>query len=229
MKQVYICGDSFGVCDPEYPGVSWHEKLAKKLYPTVEIVNLSLVCASNLLISLQVDHAISCGANFIIAMGTSVYRDEVKITPEQSQLPLVDRFVDITASTNTKDQDLISYTWLNINQTFLKNQTSVLKQYFLTQDLELLIYKDQCIIESTLQKLVDSNIPFVFDQGGFENKMYSTSDKEYFKKFQSFMSQKNLWNYVPERTFRPYFHLVDEKTTTEVADYYYNIIMEKSA
>jgi hypothetical protein len=224
MKQIYICADSFGCYDPDYPGMSWHEKLEKKL-PQFKIINFSKVCASNLMISLQVDKAIIEQADFVISMGTSVLRDEVKITNIESKLPLVDRFVDITSDNNLDTQNLISYTMLNINQEFLSKVNDTLTAYKKLKDLELLIYKDQCIIENTLQKLVDSNIPFVFDQGGFENPQYGAIKNCYFEKFKKYQSKKNIWNYTSNRSFRPYYHLIDDNITDEIAQYYYSLIV----
>jgi hypothetical protein len=227
MKKVYICGDSFGCHDTEYPGLSWHENLKKKLPDTIELINLSKVCASNLLISLQVDQAITDQADYVVVLCTSVLRDEVKIKEVANELPLIKRFVDITVDKNNNACDLISYTMLNINQDFLESSTDILRSYFLLKDLNLLIYKDQCIIENTLQKLVDNNIPFTFDQGGFENPTYGSVNKQYFQKFKNYLSEKNIWSHVPVRFFRPYYHLVDHDTTNNIADYYHKLIIEK--
>ena len=229
MKKVYVCGDSFGCCDVDYPGLSWHEKLVQSLPSDIVVINLSKVCASNLLISLQVDRAIKDSADYVILLCTSVLRDEVKFKDVKSDLGLFDRFVDITSTKNALDQDLISYTMLNINQTFLSESTDVLEKYAQLKDLDLLIYKDKSIIENTLQKLVDSNIPFVFDQGGFENPNYGLVNGTYFEKFYKHLSQKNLWNYVPTRTFRPYYHLIDKQVTDSVAEYHYQLIVEQLA
>ena len=225
MKKIYICADSFGCYDADYPGLSWHEKLEKKLSPQFKIINFSKVFASNLMISLQVDKAIIEQADFIIVMGTSLLRDEVKITDIESKLPLVDRFVDITSNNNLDTQNLVSYTMLNINQDFLSKVNDTLIAYKKLKDLNLLIYKDQCIIENTLQKLVDSDIPFVFDQGGFENPQYGAIKNCYFEKFKKYQSKKNMWNYTTNRSFRPYYHLIDDNITDEFSQYYYSLIV----
>jgi hypothetical protein len=225
MKKVYICGDSFGFSDPAYPGLSWTETLAKILPLDTKIINLSKVCASNLLINLQVNQAIAQKANYVIFMGTSVLRDEVKFNvANNSQKQLIDRFVDITSINNVEDHDLISYTMLNINDNFLSSSVDTLKSYSMMKDLSLLIYKDTCIIENALQKLVDSNIPFTFDQGGFENPKYVTPEAQYFEKFKKYFSKINLWDYSPSRKFRPYHHIVNEKDINYIAEYYCELI-----
>jgi hypothetical protein len=225
MKKVYICGDSFGCSDPDYPGSSWSEQLNNFLSPDIKIINLSRVCASNLLINLQVEQAIEQNADYVIFMGTSVLRDEVKFsTVDNKQHLLINRFVDITSKNNTLNQDLISYTMLNINTDFLSNFSGVLKEYSILKDIDLLIYKDKCIIENTLQKLVDSNIPFVFDQGGFEHPLYGKPVKKYFQKFKNYFSKLNLWDYASVRNFRPYHHIVDETIIKEITEYHSELI-----
>jgi hypothetical protein len=74
--QLYICGDSFGVPDPEY-GACWVDHLTQ-LIPTHDIINLSRVCASNLLISQQVDQAIA-HADQIIVLCTASTRSQTRL------------------------------------------------------------------------------------------------------------------------------------------------------
>ena len=66
MTDIYICGDSFAVSDPEY-GPCWVDMLPA-------VINLAQVCATNLLISQQVDRAIENQAKFIICLCTSSTR-----------------------------------------------------------------------------------------------------------------------------------------------------------
>ena len=55
-------------------------------------------------------------------------------------------------------------------------------------DLTTSIYESKCIIENTLQKLVDSNIPFLFDQGGFEHAKFGGKPEKYFTKYRKYFS-----------------------------------------
>jgi hypothetical protein len=225
MKTVYICGDSFGYRDPAYTGKSWHEKLELKLANVATVVNLSLVCASNLLIGLQVRRAISNNADFIICLGTSSLRDEATIGIDKTNLPLLDRFIDITIPNEDK-KDLISYTFLNIDTPYMKPNKHLIKEYYSNLvSLDVMVHKNSCIIENTLQHLVDSKISFLFDQGGFEHSSYSNT--KYFQKYQQYISEVNLWDHVTTRTKRPYFHLIDEQITDEIAKYYYLHIIDK--
>ena len=220
---IYVCGDSFNTSDTDYPGQSWYDKFSKL---TPHTINLSMVCASNLLISLQVDRAIKSIPDFIIVSFTSVTRSEVCYTKDHKTDNLLDRFYSLTDEDNTCC-DLTSYTiWApNDALALTKEQRKLVEKYnkeFF--DLDLAIYRDQIIIEHTLQKLVDSKIPFLFDQGGFEHLSYGTVDKKYFTLYDQYRSAYNLWNYVPNRSFKPYFHITDDDITTKIAKYYYSYV-----
>jgi len=148
---IYICGDSFGVPDPEY-GTGWMEMIGS-------VVNTCQVSASNLLIAQQVDQAIDAGAQRLIVLFTSCTRGE-KI---ENGVPIP--FSWHTASRTTTP--------------FNDNQLRVLREYFAEFfDLDLAIYTNQCIIEHTLARLESSGIDYVWDQGGFEHT--SMGGRKYF-------------------------------------------------
>ena len=216
MKQVYICGDSFSVTDPEY-GPCWVDILQEKLKDTATLIPLSRVCASNLLISLQVDKAITA-ADFIICHLTSSTREEAQLKRQTIEKDLFYRF---------KQNELTVYSIHSLTRTmpqFNKEQLAIVKTYqseFF--DLELSIYKNQCIIENILQKLKNSKIPFLFDQGGFEHPSMGATCK-YFNNFDQYRSSINLWDYSATRDYRPYYHIRDSSTHQIIADYYFNQI-----
>jgi hypothetical protein len=217
---IYICGDSFGVPDDEYIGVSWPEKLSVLLGDVATVNNLSMVAASNLLINLQVEYAIQQKPNFIIVLCTSVTRDEVTYNNNKQHEALLDRFYRFD-TLNNMDKDLVSYS-LNTphHAPFSKDQLSTLNQYKQSFfDLDLNIFKNKCIIENTLQKLVDSKIPFLFDQGGFEHKSYSNVTT-YFQQYSKYKSALNLWDYAASRKLRPYFHIDDPAAHKQISEYY---------
>ena len=216
---IYVCGDSFNTSDKDYPNQSWYDKFSTLVN---SVTNLSIVCASNLLISLQVDCAIKQKASFIIVSFTSVTRSEVCYTTDRKTDNLLDRFYSLTCEDNT-DRDLTSYTiWApNHARALTKEQQKLVEKYnkeFF--DLDLAIYKDHIIIDHTLQKLKSSGIPFLFDQGGFEHPSYSTANNKYFTEYDQYRSLYNLWDYVPVRSLRPYFHITDPNLNNKIAQYY---------
>ena len=227
MKSLYICGDSFGYPDPVY-GPCWTELLADKL-TNYKTVNLSRVCASNLQIATQVDKAINDQADFVLYLMTTSTREEV-LHREKTQSGVIDRFTNIAEP--EKSTDLTSYSIFSLDHTTILNrqQLQLLQKYHKSFfDLDLTIYKNELIIESVLNRLEQSQIPFVYDQGGFENTRFTnTKDKVYFKRYLKHKSGINLWNFARTKKHRPYYHIEDPKIHEDVACYYYKIINEQT-
>ena len=161
-----------------------------------ECTSLGIVRCSNLMISQQVDFAIEQGAEFIIVSFTSCCRYEHKSGP---------------------------YTVANLTNNDLNNkQRDIIKNWTVEFfDLDNEIYKNKCIIESVLQRLTNSNIPFLFDQGGFEHPKWGITQK-YFTYYDLHRSKYNLWDYGDSTLYRPYFHITDQKIHNKIAEYYYD-------
>lgn len=199
---IYVCGDSFGVPDADYPSM-WADHLGMHR----PLRNLSRVCASNLMISQQVDFAIEHKATFIILLCTASTRGQTRL-----------------------GNDVVPYSIHSLDSTspFDDAQLSILKNY-VTEffDLDLAIYENKCIIESMLSRLVSSSIPFVFDQGGFEHSSYGGVGT-YFTEYNQYRSRYNLWDYADQRTHRPYYHITDAQVHRDVARYYAGLIDEQA-
>lgn len=213
MKTIYICGDSFSTPDPEY-GPCWVDMLQDRVAGQAQVVNLSSVSASNLLISLQVKRAIEQQADFVVFHATTVTRGEV-VVDDQSHGDLLERF---------QQQQLVSYSIFRpyrsaLNKTHQQQIENFHGRYF---DLDLAIHRDQCIIESSLYRLVSSGIRFLFDQGGFEHVKFTKSRQKYFEDWKQYRSAVNLWDYSDTIEERPYFHIQDQHIHQEVAEYYAN-------
>ena len=230
MKHIYICGDSFGTQDPEYSKHCWTALLAQKFDSIATVVNLSRVCASNLHIAQQLDRAMSYQADYIIYLATSSTRDDVRLRPTQCNETLLDRFVDLQHP--DQDQDLTSYSVVSLDHTTLfdRRQLQLLQDYrdkFF--DLDLAIYRNELIIQASLARLTHSNIPFLFDRGGFEHASFATpADQVYFEQYRKSFSKINLWDHVVGQPIqhRPYYHIQDPAVHQHIADYYYNAIKD---
>ena len=199
---IYICGDSFGVPDLEY-GPMWVDRLITQH----SVINLSQVCASNLMISQQIDTAIAQQADYIILLCTASTRGQTRL--------------------NSK---IVPYSIHSLDETtpFNNFQLGILKEYTAEFfDLGLAIYENKCIIESMLSRLVASKIPFSWDQGGFEHPSYGGVGT-YFTEYNQYRSRYNLWDHADQRKHRPYYHIVDPEIHKDVADYYSGIINEQA-
>lgn len=221
--KIYICGDSFAYPDPEY-GPNWVDLLQQQI--SHSIINLSCVGASNLAIGIQVQRAIAEYADYIIYLATSSVRNDVAL--RYSNKMLTERYTDIVA--NDKSKDIISYstsTLHNAGKFLSANQLDLLTKYHHEFfDLDLAIQQNQFIIEGILSLLKSSDIPFIFDRGGFEHKKYSNrKEQEYFLSYSDHFSAINLWDYVAfPPAYRPYYHITDAKIHQLVADYYTELL-----
>lgn len=167
----------------------------KPWHEQLDCVSYGQVGASNLMISKQVDLAIQQRADFVIVLFTSSCRFEHETGPFTIQ--------------NVKDSS-------NLNAEQQRIAMSWAKHFF---DLDLEIYKNQCIIESVLSRLSNSSIRFLFDQGGFEHPKWGT-DKKYFTEYNQHRSKYNLWDYGDSLKFNPCFHIDDQNTHNQIAEYY---------
>ena len=192
---IAVCGDSFCVPDPDY-GPMWADLLAADR----EVRNYSERTATNLLIARQVDQAIEDGAEFIIVHFTSCTRGE-KLH--------AGRYVPFSYHTASE-----------ITTPFDSNALRILKEYYTEFfDLDLAIYQNAITIEHTLARLVQSNRPFRFDQGGFEHSSYGGTG-QYFTQYTQYRSEYNLWDHANVRKFRPYYHVTHSHIHQQVAKYY---------
>jgi hypothetical protein len=212
MKHIYICGDSFAVADPEY-GASWPELLADLLIDQAQVVNLSSVAASNLLINIQANLAVQ-HADYIIVLATAVTRAEVAVQAVDTELTLLERF---------QRHDLVAYSILRPYRSHLNTQEQQLVRQYHTEffDLDLAIHRDHAIISNTLDIIQASGRPHLFDQGGFEHPRFGGTH-EYFA--QANRSAINLWDLGTTQDERPYYHIKELAAHERIAHYYYTEI-----
>jgi hypothetical protein len=224
LKTLYICGDSFATKDKDFDIIPWFEILEVELGADWTVVNQSMVCASNLHIRLQIQSAIDNRADFIIVLATSSIRGEGRVhRASEKDKNILDRFINI-GETAQRDREFGCYSYNSLDETCVfDSQRMEIMENFRNQifDLELSIYNNQFIIESGLHSIKNSGIPFVFDQGGFENPKFSGSKKQYFNEFDYCKSNINLWSLVDYPIeHRPYFHITDQSIHHHVARYY---------
>jgi hypothetical protein len=233
MKKIYICGDSFGCPDLGWNIDPWPVLLAKQLGDSYKVSNLSLSCASNFLIRVQVDKAIEELADFVILLGTSCTREQGKLKSKiKVHNSIYDRFSKVGQVDHDEiTRDLACYSMHSLNQScvFGHDDVTVLKDYHSRLfDLELAVQQNQYIIESSLYTLKENNIPFLFDQGGFENPIFgNVSNKKYFTNFDEHKSLINQWSVADKlpKSNKTHFHILDQKEHGKIADYYYQNIV----
>ena len=133
MKKIYICGDSFGCPDIGWSFNPWPHLLAAHLGDNCTVTNLSICCASNLLIRMQVDQAITHQADFIILLGTTCTRSQGRVQQvSKPGINIYDRFVRIgDQNDDVSQRDLACYSIHSLNETcvFDKDDIASIKDY----------------------------------------------------------------------------------------------------
>lgn len=210
MQHLVICGDSFAVTDPEY-GPMWVDLLGE-LLPQTKITNLAQVGASNGLISLQVDRALTLNPTHIAVLFTSSTRDSVRTAPSSADL-----------LTQHQTGALVPYavpTLTTLEPYWTLDQRRKLKSAWLEfRDLDWEIYLNSCVIESVLRRLADRSVTWRWDQGGFEHASFGGKQR-YFAEFDPWRAPVCLWDLSPGRAYRPYYHITDADQHRTVAHSY---------
>lgn len=231
-KQIIIgiCGASDCFPDPQWPGISWMEKLEKSLPKNYVVKNFAIEGASNFLINLQVERAIkSC--DIIIVNFSSSVRFEYCVKDSTESLPLLDRFFQFHRSDNL--WSLITTSPLSVykNPILNKQQQNAIKNFYTEfHDMQLDVKKNFIFIKYTIEELIQSQKKFIFSTGGFEHKSFMNNKSEYaqeFDRYKQWQSMYNLWDHITDfKSARPYFHITDPDTTTKIAEYYKKFIVQ---
>lgn len=233
MKNLYICGDSFGCPDLEWNIQTWPELLQEKLAPDWKVHNLSISCSSNFLISLQIDRALESQADYVIFLATSCTRFHGRVNDSTYHDSLLDRFRRIGQQDNDFDRrDLACYSLHSLDDTCVFDQSTqtAIHQYQKKMfDLDAEIYHNQIIIERNLFRLEKSAVHFVFEQGGFENPCFynNIEENKYFQEFDHYKSDIDQWRIAHElQQSVPHKHILDQEFHDHIADYYANKVRQ---
>jgi len=205
MKKILVCGDSYAITDPEFPGLHWTEKMLEKS-GDIELVNFAYGGASNGLICLQLLQGLEFNPDFVIMVFTDHTRYEVDRNldhmPWQLDEPALAAHMQQRYTTNM-------YTNLGeknvIINNFLENAVSdkfaKLKNYFL--------------IAFCLQTLEQRGIPFCYSLGGFEyvqhNYKHNIRTHYHTDLLDNYTSKELATNlcYGGPQVKRPYFHVIN--------------------
>jgi len=207
--KILICGDSFSITDPDFPGLHWSEKILS-FSSNFEVANLAYGGCSNAMITLQLLQGLNLNPNFVILSFTNEYRYE--LDKDTSALP-----TELTA------QELASYQKSRYTTNMYTKDTTI-EQWMAgkcSDNFEKI--KNYFYISFCLQTLKQHNIPFAFSLGGFEyqqdytalinsNYMYN-----FLKDYTSNEIKTNLWYYRSPKS-RPYFHVSNNEVQTLYAN-----------
>lgn len=211
-KKILICGDSYSVTDPDYPGLHWSEKILN-FSPRIRIFNLAYGGCSNAMIVLQLLQGLNLDPDFVILSFTSDGRYE--LDKDIRALP-----------TDLSDQGLANYQKARYTTNMYEqnqDQNQLIKKWMFgvgSENFEKL--KNYFYISFCLSILHEKNIPFVFSLGGFEHKQDYTAliNSNYLYNCISDHAnhelKTNLWFY--EHKSKPWFHVDDDRVQSLFAN-----------
>jgi hypothetical protein len=203
--KILICGDSYCVPDPLFPGLHWSEKILN-FSQSIKIDNLAFEGASNALISLQLMHGLKyLNPDFVILSFTNYTRYE--IDNNKNILP-----------SGFSGQDIYNYHHSRYHTNMYGNEekNKIINQYMCnaaSENFEKI--KNYFFIVMMLNKLEIENIPFCFTLGGFGyNHDYvhfinSNYLDNVITKYEKNQLATNLWYYGNKMS--PHFHVDNEE------------------
>ena len=200
MKKILICGDSYCVTDPKFPGLHWSEKLLNQS-DNIEIYNMAYGGCSNALISLQLLQGLKFNPDLVVMSFTNEHRYEsdanVNAIPYELTALSVSSYIKERYKTNPASN------MLELSENFEK-----IKSYF---------YIMFCLLT-----LKEKGIDFCFSLGGFEYQqdytklLRSNFLENTISNYSAHELSLNLW-YHGKKT-SPYFHVDSEEIHTLFAN-----------
>ena len=197
--KVLVCGDSFAVTDPQFPGLHWSEKLLE-MDKNIEVNNMAIGGCSNTLITLQLMQGLKLNPNFVIFSFTNEYRYESD------------------GNVNAVPYDL-SYESMS---SCLKRRYQVHTEQRSTLSDNLEKIKNYFLILFCLQMCKHNGINFSFSLGGFEYRQdYTEVLRSNFidnniPDYQQHELSLNLWYHGTKQV--PKFHVENEEVHTLFAN-----------
>ena len=220
--KILVCGDSFCVTDPRYPGQHWTEKLLN-MSGDIEICNLAYGGCSNALIVLQLLQGLQLNPDFVVLSFTNHDRYEYDkqedacpegLNAESLAAYIKQRYTTNRYEDNAAKNDLTNRWILSArSENFEK-----LKNYF---------YIDYC-----LSMLQSRSIRFCYSLGGFEYQQnYNQLINSNFVpntlvNYAKFELPLNLWYHRDKSKPAPYFHVSKQEIQTFFANECYRRALE---
>lgn len=210
--KVLVCGDSYCVTDPGFPGLHWTEKMLAQS-AEIEICNLAYGGCSNAMIVMQLLQGMKLQPEFVIfsftAHGRYELDNDITALPRDMSVGEIanyqkNRYTTHNHKIDKKKQELINHWHLLASSANFEK----LKNYF--------------YISFCLMYCKTNNIPFCYSLGGFEfNQDYTTLiNSNYLENLlvehQSSELSTNLWYHGNKHT--PFFHVDSDPVQTLFAN-----------
>ena len=212
--RILICGDSFAITDPEFPGLHWSEKILDHS-ADFEVCNLAYGGCSNALIAMQLLQGLKLNPDFVILSFTSDGRYEVDadISARPKELSAVE----------LADFQKRRYLTNCFEQSMPAAQLDALNRWRVTASENLEKLKNYFYIAFCLQTLHSQDLDFAYSLGGFEYQQDYTQLirgnylDNVLADYQTKELATNLWYHQNGKT-KPFFHVDDSHIHTLFAN-----------
>jgi hypothetical protein len=202
MKKILICGDSYCVTDPKFPGLHWSEKLLNQS-SEIEVSNLAYGGCSNALIVLQLLQGLKFKPDLVVLSFTNEHRYEADANINAIPFELTAESIASYIKDRYNVNPLTNINLMELSQNFEK-----IKSYF--------------YIMLCLQTLKSKEINFCFSLGGFEYQQdYTALLRSNFLEntianYSTHELSTNLWYHGTKQS--PFFHVDKEEVQTLFAN-----------
>jgi len=197
--------------------------------PQIKVINLASPGASNYLIALQVEYALSNCCDYLIYNATSSVRQELLLNNDNETQDSIIRYWNVCDPDPSKS--LVCTTWTNLRrdtqETFKEHQYKEIENFFVKYiDLPSTIKKNYIFICHTLQQISkNKNLKnWAWSRGGFEHHSFKDSSIWDFSEWESKMCDTNLWDHYDNKSNRPFYHVTDVSIRKAVCDSYINML-----
>ena len=203
MTRILVCGDSYAVTDPAYPGLHWTELILNHS-ADFEIINLAYGGCSNALIALQLSQGLRFRPDFVIFSFTAHGRYEFDKDPKA-----VPRSID---PWDVADYQLRRYT-TNMYESNTEHTRRLIHYLDSTASDNFEKIKNYFYIMYCLDRVNSLGLGFCYSLGGFEYQQDYTmllNENYIANALQAYQSREllvNLWNHGQKKV--PFFHVDD--------------------
>jgi len=226
MSRILICGDSFAVADPNYPGSHFTEQI-KAVRPDAEILNMAMGGASNSLIELQIRQAVKFNPTHVVVTFTDPGRLEYMVQwsgffrLSRSQHTLVQNWpCQGTGISDWVQRHLLNISTYITSAHLASGNDNYCKQLIISEmsdpnylngSRDFIVIKNYFTIVSVLAHLQRTKLPFCFSLGGMDHQksehpsVYSQltsvllNSNELSNEISEYLDNMiscNLWNYA---------------------------------
>ena len=212
--KILICGDSFAVTDPCFPGLHWSEKIFDQS-ANYEVLNFACGGGTNSLIELQLHQGLKYNPDFVILAFTEPNRFEF------------DKNINLQPINFHGYQDVVNYNFERYTTSAWINNGPIYDIWTrfatLANSIEFGILKTYFTMSNIFTKLNIEKIPFCWTRGGVDLSVVDALTEKnhivnHLGEFYQHRLTTDLWKHASYKKDAPYFHVPDPQVHSRFAN-----------